>query len=247
MSPTRSIFIGFDSRETNNFVVCVKSAVGHMRESIEIRGLVLDTLRRQGLYTRKTSVSSEGKLWDCISEAPMSSEFANSRFLVPVIQKEGWALFADCDTMFLADPADVFALADSSKAVMCVKHNHVPVETKKKSGEVQTVYPRKNWSSVMLFNCEHPANEKLTVEMVNTLPGRDLHRFCWLQDDEIGELPPTWNHLVTVSELAIGSEPLNLIHWTLGSPDILARENTEFYDDYHRVLNSWANRGGSLS
>lgn len=249
----RSIFVGYDAREINNFIVCVTSATQKMREGIEVRGLVLDHLRSQRLYSRKTSISSEGKLWDCISEAPMSSEFAISRFLVPILQKEGWAAFVDCDTMFLSDPADLFALADSSKAVMCVKHNHVPTEDTKKSGEIQTRevdprfpgrYTKKNWSSVMLFNCEHPSNEKLTVEMINTLPGRDLHRFCWLEEDEIGELPATWNHLVGVSEL--GPDPVNLVHWTLGSPGILARENTLFYDEYHHLLNRWASRGGSL-
>ena len=29
-------------------------------------------------------------------------------------------------------------------------------------GAVQTVYPRKNWSLMALYNCDHPKNELLT-------------------------------------------------------------------------------------
>lgn len=244
MSNSRNIFVGYDPRETNNFVVCLRSARAHMKEDIPIKGLVLDHLRKRGLYTRPTSVNMEGKLWDTISQAPMSSEFANSRFLVPHLQKEGLALFIDCDMMFLNDPAELFDLMDPSKAVMCVKHNHVPTEEKKKSGEIQTRYNRKNWSSVTLYNCDHPSNKKLTVEMINTLPGRDLHAFCWLEDDEIGELPPSWNHLVGVSE--IPPQGISLVHWTLGSPNIVAKENTLYYDEFHAILNAWASSGGSF-
>jgi hypothetical protein len=93
----------------------------------------------------------------------------------------------------------------------------------------------------MLFNCDHPSNAKLTLEMVNTLPGRDLHRFCWLQDDEIGELPQEWNYLVGVTKLAMPSAP-NLVHWTLGSPNILPPEKTEFSTEYHHLLSAWADR-----
>jgi len=82
-------------------------------------------------------------------------------------------------------------------------------------GQPQTQYPRKNWSSVMLFDCDHPSNRRLNIDMINTLPGRDLHRFCWLRDDEIGELDPEWNWLV-------GEQPkpenLGVAHFTLGGP-----------------------------
>src|SRR5690606_28435707 len=115
----------------------------------------------------------------------------------PWLAENQWALFCDfVDMMFLADPSELFSLADDRYAVMVVKHNHVPTEKKKMDNQAQTVYQRKNWSSVILWNIAHPANARLTIDMVNTLPGRDLHRFCWLEDDEIGELPAAWNHLV---------------------------------------------------
>jgi hypothetical protein len=79
---------------------------------------------------------------------------------------------------------------------MVVKHDHQPTEHWKMDGQFQTRYHRKNWSSVCLFNCDHPANKALTVDLVNSAPGRDLHAFSWLADDLIGELPPEWNWLV---------------------------------------------------
>lgn len=256
MSSLRKIYVGYDPRETNNYVVCLRSARQQMaarQTDIPIEGLSLNNLRRRGLYSRPASVDDKGRLFDTISQAPMSTEFACSRFLVPFMQEGGLALFIDCDTMFLSNPSDLFDLMDPTKAVMCVKHTHNPTEDTKKSGEIQTRevdprfpgrYTKKNWSSVMLVNLDHPSNKKLTLEMVNTLPGRDLHAFCWLEEDEIGELPVTWNFLVGVNDLP--EEPLNLVHWTLGSPNVVAEEKTIYYNEYHRILTAWAQSGGAF-
>ena len=144
-------------------------------------------LRYRGIY-RRPHEKRDGQLWCPISEAPMSTSFAISRFLVRWLScGVQWALFCDwCDMLWLADPAELFALADDRYAVQVVKREHVPDEDLKMDDQAQTVYPRKNWSSLILWNLWHPANERLTLDMVNTLPGRDLHRFCWLEDAEIG-------------------------------------------------------------
>ncbi len=254
MSSLRNIYVGYDSREIDNYVVCVKSAMQQMKSSgIGIKGLELNDLRRRKLFSRPMSIDQDGRMWDPISQAPQSTEFSISRFLVPVIQKSGWALFCDCDTMWLEDPAELFALADPQYAVMCVKHVHIPTEDTKKSGEIQLKeidsrfpgrYTKKNWSSVMLFNCDHPSNEKLTLDMVNTLPGRDLHAFCWLEEHEIGALPMEWNFLIGVNE--VPEQLLKLVHWTLGSPRILPREKTLYFDEYHHILSEWASSGGVI-
>ena len=55
-------------------------------------------------------------------------------------------------------------------------------------GREQTVYLRKNWSSLILFNCGHEANAVLTPDLANRKTGKYLHRFGWLDDALIGEI-----------------------------------------------------------
>src|SRR5690606_15654639 len=186
------IYIGYDPREVEAYNVCVASIKRRLSRSIPISGVRLGDLQRRGLYTRPVE-TKDGRLWDTISQAPMSTEFAISRFLVPELAGSGWALFMDCDMLVRTDLNRLFGMADPRYAVMCVKHHHEPPEGVKMDGQMQTLYARKNWSSVMLFNCDHPTNEALTVELINTVPGRDLHRFCWLKDEEIGGLDMSWN------------------------------------------------------
>ena len=116
---------------------------------------------------------------------------------------------------------------------MCVKHDHRPSFNVKMDGQEQTSYPRKNWSSVMAFNVDHPANDALTADLVNALPGRDLHRFCWLADDEIGALPPEWNHLVGHSDDV--RDP-KIVHFTDGGPWFEAFRNVPYADEWFAVL-----------
>lgn len=205
------VYMGWDPREAEAFDVAEHSILSR-NASADVIALKLDDLRERGILTRPVERTPEGKLWCPISEAPMSTEFAISRFSVPFLQDSGWAVFMDCDVLLQADIAELFALADPKYAVMVVKHEQKvhPLQTKM-DGQAQTAYARKNWSSVMLWNLDHTAHKRLTLEMLNTLPGRDLHRFCWLKDEEIGSLPPEWNVL---------AEPVQpkLIHYTLGGP-----------------------------
>lgn len=145
----------------------------------------------------------------------MATEFAISRFCVPFLQHNGWALFVDCDIVCLADIRELFALADDRYAVMVVKHKQESGPETKMDGQAQTYYSRKNWSSVMLFNCGHPSHERLSQEDLNTWPGRDLHAFNWLEDEVIGELPAEWNWLVNVEP---DMERPKIAHFTLGGP-----------------------------
>ncbi len=231
------IFIGYDPREVTGFVIA-RYSIARFNRNMTIRGIVLDDMRRRKMYYRptETRVNGDGhkQLWDVISEAPMATEFAIARFLVPHLAHDGWALFVDSDVMFLRNPNELFAMADYRKAVMCVKHDHRPLNDVKMDGQIQTTYSRKNWSSVMLFNCNHLSNRKLTIEMINTLPGRDLHRFCWLEDEEIGELPPEWNYLVGHSRLE-DKEPA-LVHFTNGLPDVPGYERQEYAEHWRATL-----------
>jgi hypothetical protein len=110
-------------------------------------------------------------------------------------------------------------------------------------GQLQTRYARKNWSSFCIFNCDHPANKKLTLEAINTLPGRDLHAFCWLGDEEIGELDASWNFLVGDTDPKISPD---VIHFTCGTPDMPGYENVPFADEWRTTLNDWARCALSL-
>lgn len=164
-----------------------------------------------------------------------STDFADTRFLVPWLQEyKGWAVFADCDMLSRIDINDILAYCDDRYAVMVRKHNHVPKEDHKFLGQKQTAYDRKNWSSLMLFNCAHMANRKLTVEYVNETPGLDLHQFSWLESSQIGALPPGWNHLVDVEEHRM-SPPL--VHYTLGGPYFSEYEHCDFSEEW---LETWA-------
>jgi len=231
-----SIWLGFDPREAAAFAVARSSMKRHLNLPIPIRGLMLDQLRAEGLYTRPTE-RRDGRLWDVISGAPMATEFACSRFAVPFLAKSGWALFADCDVMAMADLSALFDYADSSKAVMCVKHQFEPPAGVKMDGQAQLPYLRKNWSSVCLWNVEHPSNRKLTLEMINTVPGRDLHAFRWLKDEEIGELPATFNYLVGHTQ---GVDNPTLVHFTDGIPSIPGYEDCENAQEWRDELQKWA-------
>jgi len=239
----RSVWIGFDSRETAAFAVAKYSARKRSNRMLPIRGLVLDQLRDTGFYRREVQKrpgpTGRAILWDPISDAPMSTEFAITRFLIPFLHKEGWALFMDCDVLVMGNLMHLFAELDTSKAVYCVKHKEMPdVSGVKMDGQLQVPYRRKLWSSVMIWNCEHPANKRLTLEAVNTRPGRDLHAMHWLDDSEIGELDPAWNHLVDIDPVP-ECGPM-IAHYTLGTPDMEGHGDCSFADEWCAELNEWA-------
>lgn len=216
------VYIGYDPAEDLAYKMAARSL--KKVSSVPFEPLNAERLRSAGLYNRM--IDKRGQMYDFPSNAPCSTEFAASRFLVPLLCQSGWALFVDCDILFYADPLELLALADRTKAVQVVKHYHVG-KGEKMGGMVQTAYPRKNWSSVMLFNCDHPANRRLSLRDVNERPGRDLHAFYWLNDNEIGDLPAEWNWLVNVQP---EPDTIKLAHFTNGGPWIRGWQPQE-YDD----------------
>lgn len=206
------VFIGYDEREAEAYEVAEYSLHQTCSIPVSVTPLKTSILQAAGLLTRP--FDTRGKRYDLVSQAPQATDFAVSRFLVPMLAHSGWALFVDCDVVFTRDLADLFMLRDPTKAIQVVKHNHIPVETTKMDGVEQTRYPRKNWSSVILWNVNHPGNRRLNLSMVNQWPGRDLHAFDWLADDEIGDLPRCWNWLSGVEAY---SGP-GIAHLTLGGP-----------------------------
>ena len=214
---TYKIFIGWDSREDIAYQVAKYSAERRSR-NVEIIPLKQKTLRESGMYWREVDKLA-------------ATEFTFTRFLIPeLVNYDGWALFMDCDVVFQESPEDLFNLVDDRYAIMCAKHDYTPTEGMKMDGQQQTIYPRKNWSSVMLINCGHPSNKLLTRELVNNpeTTGAYLHRFSWLKDEEIGEISHEWNWLVGWYKQPLNGEP-KALHYTEGGPWF---ENYRFCD-YH--------------
>ena len=246
----RSIWIGWDPREVQGYLVTRYSIRTRLTQPIPIKPIMLKKLAEIGLYRRPTEVRTirnfftgreTTQLWDVLSGAPMSTQFACSRFFVPLLAKTGKALFMDCDMMATVNLTEIFEYvdADPGKAVYCVKHDHKPVRSVKMDNQTQTQYLRKNWSSVMVFDCDHPSNQKLTPKILNSWPGRDLHAFKWLEDDEIGELPISYNYLVGYTRLPEDETPA-IVHWTEGSPFMPGYEQAEYADEFWQEIERWA-------
>jgi lipopolysaccharide biosynthesis glycosyltransferase len=229
MEPLR-VYVGWDSREDIAFQVCKQSILDTASVPVEIIPLKQKDLRSRELYWR-----GKDKL--------ASTQFTFTRFLLPELMEfDGWALFIDCDFVALADVKELFDQCDDRYAVMCAQHDYTPKEKTKMDGQKQTVYPRKNWSSMMLINCGHPSNKALTKELVNNeeITGAYLHRFSWLKDKEIGELSHEWNWLVGWYEEPEDGSP-KFLHYTEGGPWFDNYYNCEYASEYYCVERKYLN------
>ena len=210
------IFVGFDPAESVAYHVCCQSILERASRPVSFTPIGLINVPKE--YTRPRGDKD-------------STEFAIARFLVPwMCEYRGSALFIDGDMVFRSDIAELFDSVDRDKPVSVVKHDYVPKSAKKFLGQEQTRYSMKNWSSVMLFN--NSLCEMLTLDYVMKAPGLDLHQFKWLGDIGIGELDPTWNHLV--GEYPNSSCAKNL-HYTLGGPYFSDYSSTDHADDWFSV------------
>ena len=200
-----NIFIGYDDRERVAVNVLTNSIQANSSIPVQIGQIRLEQI--EDIYSR--------------SHDPLqSTDFSFSRFLVPYLMNyQGWALFIDADMLCLGDISELWGMRDHQKAVQVVKHKHNCKPGKKFQGMPQTPYKRKNWSSVMLFQCNKC--QMLSPEFVNTATGLQLHQFNWINDSEIGELPEEWNVLVDVQ--SIPPKP-KILHYTLGGP---------WFNDFH--------------
>ncbi len=208
------VFIGFDKVESAAWHTFTHSIFRQSSVPVALIPLYLENLK--SVYTRPR-------------DPKQSNEFSFTRFLVPYLSGyEGYALFFDCDMMLRDDIVKIFdeVKKNPGKAVYVVKHDYVPKNSTKYLGTTQYTYPRKNWSSVVLWDCSHPSNRHVTPEYVNTASSMDLHRFAWLQDDEIGELDVRWNWLV--GEYDNPPSDVKNVHWTVGGPYFLEYQDADF-------------------
>jgi lipopolysaccharide biosynthesis glycosyltransferase len=209
------IFIGYDPREAIAFHTCVNSIVRHASRPVSIMPLALNNF---GDYTE---THTDG-----------SNQFIYSRFLVPhLMDYQGQAIFMDGDMIVRGDIAELWDMRDLNKDVQVVKHDYKTRMPVKYLGSKNEDYPRKNWSSVMIFNCQNYPTRKLTPEYIQKSTGAHLHRFQWTSDDRVGALPPEWNWLPD----EYGANPdAKLLHYTLGTPCFHEFATTPMADEWHR-------------
>ena len=223
MEPLK-IFIGWDSREDIAYQIAKYSIEKHASVPVEIIPLKQKSLRKEGIYTRAVDTLA-------------STEFTFTRFLIPELMNfEGWALFIDCDFVAVDDVAKLFAQADNRYAVMCAQHDYTPKGTVKMDGQVQHMYPRKNWSSSMLINCGHLSNRALNKDVVNdnSITGAYLHRFSWLEDSEVGEFSHEWNWLVGWYKEPKDGSP-KFLHYTEGGPWFDNYADCEYNHEWYKM------------
>ena len=216
MNQVIRIVVGYDQKESVAYHVFTQSVLEKSSAPISFIPLSVNTLK---IYKE--------------THADGSNEFIYSRFLTPFLMNfSGWAIFADGDMVCNSDIAELWALRDENKAVQVVKHNYKTKKTVKYLGNKNEDYPRKNWSSLILWNCGHPDNKILTPKFIQEKLGSFLHRFSWLDDSHIGELPLEWNWLA----IEYPDNPnANIVHYTLGTPCFREYSQGSMADYWHAV------------
>lgn len=219
------IFIGYDPVESAAWHTMAHSILE--RSSLPVAFVPVNVNNLRSMFTRPR-------------DPKQSNEFSFTRFLVPHLSGyRGHAAYFDCDQLLRTDIASLFELAlqQPEKAVHVVQHDYEPKDGIKYLDTVQYRYPRKNWSSVVLWNCGHPANAAVTPEFVNTASAMELHRFMWLKDEQIGSLDVRWNWLV--GEYADPPQDVRNVHWTIGGPYFHEYRNADFaeewFDEFERM------------
>jgi len=205
-----NVYIGYDSRQDYPpkynkiknpcYEVC-KSSIKRKSGRANIQPIKLDELIEQGHYYREVDPLA-------------STEFTYSRFLVPFLNDyKGMAIFCDSDFLWRCNIEELLQFYDERYAVSCVQHDYTPSSKTKMDGVKQTSYPRKNWSSLMMFNCEHKDSKKLTPKVISTETPQYLHRMEWTGD--VGKIPIMYNWLEGDYPKTINPK---VIHFTNGGP-----------------------------
>ena len=212
------IFIGYDSKVKIAYHVLTESILRNSSTPVTISPINLSNLKN--IYTRK-------------QDPLASTEFSFSRFLVPhLMNYNGWAIFMDSDMVMLSDITELWNLRNEDYAIQVCKHDYIPKSKHKFLGNNQTIFAKKNWSSLMLMNCSKC--KTLTPEYVNTRSGLELHQFKWLDENLIGSIPLEWNWLV--GEYPYKKDVHN-VHFTEGGPYFKDYKNTEYADEWFKVYN----------
>ena len=212
------IFIGYDSKVKIAYHVLTESILKNSSTPVTVSPINLGNLKN--IYTRK-------------QDPLASTEFSFSRFLVPhLMNYNGWAIFMDSDMVMLSDITELWNLRNEDYAIQVCKHDYTPSSKNKFLGNNQTIYAKKNWSSLMLMDCSKC--KTLTPEYVNTRSGLELHQFKWLDENLIGSIPLEWNWLV--GEYPYKKDVHN-VHFTEGGPYFKDYKNTEYAKEWFNIYN----------
>jgi lipopolysaccharide biosynthesis glycosyltransferase len=216
MNETINIVVGFDQREAIAYHTFTQSIIEKSSVPIFFTPLAVNTLKGY----RETHTDR-------------SNDFIYSRFLTPYLNNfHGWAIFADGDMICQSDIKELWDLRDESKALHVVKHDYVTKVSRKYLGNINENYPRKNWSSLILWNCGHPKHKILTPDFIAHQTGQFLHRFSWLDNNDIGDLPKEWNWLAIEYPQ---NNSAKIIHYTLGTPCFKDYRNTDMADIWFKT------------
>lgn len=214
------VYIGFDPKEAVAFHVLSDSIMRLSSGPVCIVPLITEQLIKSKVYLREY-------------DRRQSNAFSFTRFLVPHLSDyKGKSIFMDCDMLLRGDIYQVLEEIDENAAVSVVKHDYVSSVKTKYLGTKQYSYPRKNWSSFVVWNCAHEKNRQVNPEFVKSQDAATLHRFLWLHDDEIGSLDLKWNWLV--GEYTNPPKNVMNLHWTLGGPYFNEYRNTEFAEEWFK-------------
>jgi lipopolysaccharide biosynthesis glycosyltransferase len=209
------IFIGYDPREAVAYHTCANSIIRQASQPVAIVPLALN------LFSDYTETHTDG-----------SNQFIYSRFLVPhLMGYTGHAIFMDGDMIVRGDIVELWEQRSGYYDVQVVKHDYKTRMKEKYLGAKNEDYPRKNWSSVILWNCNSHPNRRLTPEFVQKATGAELHRFTWIEDSRVGQLPPEWNWLPDEYGPNLDAK---LLHYTLGTPCFHEFATTPQGDEWHR-------------
>ena len=221
------VYIGFDSSNYGQEIaweVCKRSILDKCSDptKIEIVKLVKKDMIKEGIFKR--------------TDKDGATEFTYTRFFVPYLNDyKGYAIFVDSDFLWECDVLELFENYTKKEfAVSCVMHKYVNCNGKTKmDGQAQEWYPKKNWSSLMIYNCEHPNVVKnLTLENVNIKTAKWLHRLEWCEEYEVLEIPKDYNYLVGY----YNDGNIKAIHFTDGGPWHPGYEDVEFGDRWKKYI-----------
>lgn len=239
-----NVYIGYDSREPEAYEVCRHSLLKFNNEDFSVNPIPMkhQELRDMGLFDRRWVIDEDGQYWDELDGKPFSTEFSHTRFALQeyattVHKQTGWTMFVDCDFLFRKPVKQLFDLVDDKYAVMCVKFDWQPKSTIKMDNKIQSSYSRKLWSSLMMWNLDHPDNKKMGYIKLNNAYGIDLHTFSWLErlneagSNLVGSLPKTWNY---VPSMSLKDANPSAVHFSEGGPWFKGYEYVEYSFEWRK-------------